>query len=115
MAKKEPVADATEPEVAGPVLGTPPPAMSPAATCREIERMQGREPGDSVRCAHLFGDYYRCNWWSRIDTTRKSADYDWSALLTDHIRRSGFFKAKVIDGRLMVEEVPEKLSCRDFT
>ncbi len=32
---------------------------------REIERTVAREPLDFVKCVRVFGNYYRCNWWSR--------------------------------------------------
>ena len=86
---------------------------SPAATslderCREVERTIGREPGDRVRCAHLFGDYYRCNWWSRTGAVAgQRSGYDWAGLLTDHVRRSRFLRVTATYGRLKVEEVAE--------
>ena len=81
---------------------------SPAETCREVERTLGREPGDRVRCAHLFGDYYRCNWWSRSGAVAgPRSGYDWAGLLTDHVRRSRFLRVTAADGRLNVAEVAE--------
>ncbi len=85
--------------------GAGPPAGSPAATCLEVERAVAREPGDRVRCAHLFGDYYRCNWWSRAGVTGPRSGYDWAGLLTDHVRRSRFLRVTVGGGRLKVEQV----------
>lgn len=102
--------DAVDPIVPAsePALRAGRPTRSPVDLCREVERTLDLEPGDRVRCVHLFGDYYRCNWWSRVETTRKKADYDWSALLTDHVRRSSFLKVTTADGQLKVEEVADE-------
>src|SRR5688572_4071419 len=82
---------------------------SPAERCREVERTLGREPGDRVRCAHLFGDYYRCNWWSRAGAGAAGPrpGYDWAGLLTDHVRSSRFLRVTTAGGRLRVEVVTE--------
>lgn len=101
-------------KVAGPVTPEPtveravdPAPRSPQQTCREVEQVLTREPLDRVKCAHLFGDYYRCNWWSRAGAARKTTDYDWAALLTDHIRQSRFLHVTVRGGQLVVDEVAE--------
>ena len=78
---------------------------SPAETCREVEQTPGGEPGDRVRCAHLFGDYYRCNWWSRAGVAGPRSGYDWAGLLTDHVRASSFLRVTAAGGRLKVEAV----------
>jgi hypothetical protein len=99
------VPDVAIPEPAAPVESR---RAAPAAKemCREVERALEKEPGDRVKCAHLFGDYYRCNWWSSIGVKHEGADYDWSAFLTDHIRRSSFLKVTITDGKITVQEVP---------
>ena len=89
---------------------SPPQTESPDERCREVERTLGREPGDRVRCAHLFGDYYRCNWWSRAGVAGPRAGYDWAGLLTDHVRASRFLRVTAAGGRLRVEEVAPEAS-----
>ena len=99
----------------------PEPAVAPAAdpvprtpqqTCREVERVLGREPLDRVRCAHLFGDYYRCNWWSRSGVAGPRSGYDWAGLLTDHVRASRVLRVTATFGRPRVEEVAEPARVR---
>src|SRR5581483_2840054 len=62
---------------------------------RQIEQTVKREPLDAVRCSRVFGDFYRCNWWSRIGRKRDNTDFDWGGLITDHIRQSRFIKASL--------------------
>jgi hypothetical protein len=73
---------------------------------RRIEQSVEREPLDAVRCVRVFGDFYRCNWWSRLGTKRKGADFDWGGLITDHVRQSRFLKATVRGEDLILEDVP---------
>ena len=83
------------------------PTRSPAETCREIERALGRDPGERVKCAHLFGDYYRCNWWVRVAGPGKAAGPDWTDFLTETVRKSRFLRATPAAGRLRIEDVAE--------
>ena len=93
-------------------LNEPPqsPAASPSKRpanidlSRQIEQMVERQPVDRVRCVRVFGDFYRCNWWSRRggQTTR---DYDWGGLMTDHVRLSRFFKATLSGEGIVLEHV----------
>src|SRR4051794_1824957 len=66
----------------------------------QIERAVAREPNDSVRCKRVFGDYYRCNWWSRKGQPRKGQDFDWGGLISDHVRKSRFLRATTQRGLL---------------
>ena len=70
-------------------------SQSPTEICRAVERVMTKEPRDRVRCTHLFGDYYRCNWWSRVASPNVTEDYDWASTLTDHIRQSRFLQVTV--------------------
>jgi hypothetical protein len=72
---------------------------------RQIEQSVKREPLDAVRCIRVFGDFYRCNWWSRLGRKRENIDYDWGGLITDHIRQSRFMKATLHDETLVLEDV----------
>jgi hypothetical protein len=71
---------------------------------RQIEQMVEREPIDRVRCVRVFGDFYRCNWWSRVGN-RRDRNYDWGGLMTDHVRQSRFFKATVSGEDVLLEDV----------
>lgn len=73
---------------------------------RRIEAAVERLPSDIVRCVRVYGEFYRCNWWSRDGLARTGLDYDWAGLLTDHIRKSGFFRAILsADDALTLEEI----------
>jgi hypothetical protein len=90
-------------KAAGPA-GNESPADKDLST--EIERVIEREPLDQVRCVRVFGNYYRCNWWSRLGGPRVGLDYDWAGLLKDFIRQSRFLTATMEAGQLVVKEVP---------
>lgn len=87
---------------AGPVAR---PAVAAVNLARQIEQSVSREPSDIVRCSHVFGDFYRCNWWNRMGPARRGLNYDWAGLITDQIRKSSFLKATMKAGELIVEEV----------
>ena len=92
-------------------------AGSPAEAdlSQEIARMVEREPMDQVRCVRVFGNYYRCNWWSRLGGPRRGLDYDWAGLITDYIRKSRFLAATMETGKLVINEVhPAESYTRDF-
>src|SRR5690349_2567754 len=72
---------------------------------RQIEQTVKREPLDVVRCSRVFGDFYRCNWWTRISGKRDNTDLDWGGVVTDHIRQSRFIKARLRDDVLILEDV----------
>lgn len=71
----------------------------------QIERAVDREPLDWVRCNRVFGDFYRCNWWSRKGNKRDGLDFDWGGLITDHVRKSRFLKVTIHMGQLVMDEV----------
>jgi hypothetical protein len=81
---------------------------------RRIEQSIERQPMDAVRCVRVFGDFYRCNWWSRQGEKRKGVDFDWGGLITDHVRQSRFLKATVRGDELVLEDVPLTLPRRRF-
>lgn len=72
---------------------------------RQIEQMVERRAVDTVRCVHVFGDFYRCNWWSRRGNRPDGRNYDWAGLMTDHVRQSRFFRATVSGEDVVLEEV----------
>jgi hypothetical protein len=71
---------------------------------RDIEKAVERQPLDTVRCVRVFGNYYRCNWWCRMDGARKGLDYDWGGIATDCIRTSRFLTATMNAGELVIQE-----------
>lgn len=92
-----PIPQKTVPEIPGPSIPPDdhPIPQSPKEMCRAVERTAAREPLDRVVCSHLFGDYYRCNWWSRAPRPKAAQDYDWGGTLSDHIRQSRFLRVTV--------------------
>jgi len=71
---------------------------------RQIEQTVQREPADVVRCVRVFGDFYRCNWWSRTGKRPTHRDYDWAGLMTDYVRQSRFFKATLSGNQVVMTE-----------
>ncbi|MGA2584209.1 MAG: hypothetical protein ABSG31_13100 [Tepidisphaeraceae bacterium] len=104
---------------AEPIQSAPPKprAPEPASTdlSRRIEQTVERQPQDAVRCVRVFGDFYRCNWWSRRDDKRKGLDFDWSGLITDHVRKSRFLRVVAQGEQLTLEEVPRIPAARDMS
>ena len=88
---------------------TPAASAAPAAPrdlSRDIEQAVERAPLDRVRCARVFNDFYRCNWWAppaRDYAQRPLAD--WAALAMQRVRKSRFLSASESSGRLIIEEV----------
>ena len=81
-----------------------PKPATPIDLSRQIEQAVRREPADIVRCVRVFGDSYRCNWWSRLGKRAATRDYDWGGLMTDHIRQSRFLKATLSGDQVVVTE-----------
>ncbi len=81
----------------------------------EIERAVERQPSDRVRCVRVFGDAYRCNWWSRSDASATaSAQPEWLSSMADRIRKSCFLIAVMRDGHLVIEGVrPDRVAIPD--
>lgn len=88
------------------------PAPAPAAAPRaensperdlsqEIERVVEREPLDMVKCVRVFGNYYRCNWWSRAAAAHP--EYSWTGVIFDLVRKSSFLNATMEAGELNIK------------
>jgi hypothetical protein len=86
------------------------PNPSPAGadlSARIVETVK-RQPGDEVRCVHVTGDKYRCNWWARQATNT----YDNPAMrggqlaTTYRIRKSCFLRVTTEGDRLKIIELP---------
>jgi hypothetical protein len=71
---------------------------------RRIEGAVEREPLDQVKCVRVFGNYYRCNWWSRA-AAPTGLDYAWTGVMTDIIRKSRFLSATMNAGNLILKEI----------
>ncbi|HSU68749.1 MAG TPA: hypothetical protein VLJ39_17845 [Tepidisphaeraceae bacterium] len=72
-------------------LGAP---AKPADLSDEIIQLVEKRPNDRVTCRKIFGDNYRCNWWS----PESRSEYDNPAmpglLVTTHrVRQSRFVTA----------------------
>lgn len=72
---------------------------------QEIERFVEREPLDLVKCVRVFGNYYRCNWWSHSGGARTRRDYGWTGIIMDVIRKSSFLSATMQAGELTIKIV----------
>jgi hypothetical protein len=72
---------------------------------REIERMVDREPLDLVKCVRVFGNYYRCNWWSSAGSQSGHSDANWSRMIVDIVRKSCFLIATMDAGKLVMKEI----------
>jgi len=71
---------------------------------QQIEQAVEREPLDQVKCVRVFGNYYRCNWWSRAGAQSR-LEYNWAGLLMDVIRKSCFLSVTMQAGQLVIKEV----------
>ena len=78
---------------------------------RDIERTVVRQPLDNVRCVRVFGRFYRCNWWCRVDSPRGLVR-DWTGPMTDRIRKSSFLTATLRGGEIVIEEVADSGATR---
>jgi hypothetical protein len=82
---------------------------------RKIEGAVDREPLDLVKCVHLFGNFYRCNWWARSATARKDPEYAWLGVIAGIVRKSRFLSATMDAGELIVKEIgPVGVNQRNF-
>jgi hypothetical protein len=85
-----------------------PPANIQSDLSVEITLTVKRQPGDEVRCVHVSGDKYRCNWWS----PHKTDEYDNPKMCggqlatTYRIRKSCFMRVTKIGERLTIVEMP---------
>jgi hypothetical protein len=75
---------------------------------REIEAAVERTPHDRVKCAHVYGPYYRCNWWAADavpEGTKREPIAPWALIATQRIRKSRFLSATLTEGKLQIDEV----------
>jgi hypothetical protein len=72
---------------------------------RKIEEVVERQPLDLVKCVRVFGNYYRCNWWSPAAVARGGLDFAWTGIMADIVRKSSFLSATINAGELIVKEI----------
>jgi hypothetical protein len=101
MSEQSPDESAANKVVRPPSNGQPP----GTDLSQEIERVVDREPLDLVKCVRVFGNYYRCNWWSRTIAARTRADYAWSGRMADYVRKSCFLNVTMDAGALIMKEI----------
>jgi hypothetical protein len=86
------------------------PNPSPPATdlSARIAEMVKRQPGDEVRCVHVAGDKYRCNWWAVHGTdSYDNPNMRGGQLATTYrIRKSCFLRVTRDGERLTIVELP---------
>jgi hypothetical protein len=83
-------------------------AAAAAATpdlSREIEQAIGRRPRDRVRCARVFEDYYRCNWWAPTAGADAAPQPEWVWTALHRVRMSRFLRARITPDGLNIQEV----------
>jgi hypothetical protein len=77
---------------------------SPATTtagpdlCLSINQRLERLPGEEVRSVRVFGDVYRCNWWTQSRT-------DWLGTASSRISRSKLLRVVLNGDKLAIDEV----------
>jgi hypothetical protein len=85
-----------------------PPATAQEDLSSRIVVTVSRRPGDEVRCVHVAGDKYRCNWWSLEGT----GEYDNPKMrggqlgTTYRIRKSCFMRVTRSGDKLTIVELP---------
>ena len=82
-------------------------AATPAAPAAEdlsrlIDEQMEKHPGEQARTVHLFGQFYRCNWWV-IDPDPNSI-----FVRTGRISRSQLLRAERVEAGLNIQQVPDR-------
>ena len=67
------------------------------------------EPLDRVRCVHLYGDRYRCNWWAPGEADAAGPQAEWAIRAMHRVRKSRFI-ARTVAGELVMEDVTSNRS-----
>ena len=60
---------------------------------RELEKTLAREPMDRIKCVHVGGDSYRCNWWAPYEGDNTAKGCYFGTLTSHHVRKSAFVSA----------------------
>ena len=87
---------------------SPPPPRPPGRAenlSDEIARAVEKWPGDEVRCTHVSGDGYRCNWWAAQSTGAYDNPLMGGLMVTTHrVRKSRFLRVTKEAGKLVITE-----------
>ena len=71
----------------------------------EIARSVEKRPEDRVMCRRIWGNSYRCNWWSAADSSNYDNPGMRGNLVTTHtIRKSRFLNVTRSRGGLVIVE-----------
>jgi hypothetical protein len=71
----------------------------------EIARAVEKRPEDRVMCRRIWGNSYRCNWWSAADSSKYDNPGMRGNLVTTHtIRKSRFLNVTRSRGGLVIIE-----------
>jgi hypothetical protein len=71
----------------------------------EIARVVEKRPEDRVMCRRIWGNSYRCNWWSAADSSNYDNPGMRGNLVTTHtIRKSRFLNVTRSRGGLVIIE-----------
>lgn len=74
-----------------PAAPAPPPPAEVEDLSEEISRAVEKRPEDRVVCRRIWGNSYRCNWWSAADSSNYDNPGMGGNLVTTHtIRKSRF-------------------------
>ena len=85
-----------------------PPPVAQKDLSSEIIVTVKRQSGDEVRCVHVSGDKYRCNWW----TLQNTEEFDNPKMrggqlgTTYRIRKSCFMRVTKQGDKLTITELP---------
>jgi len=84
----------------------PKPAPQPAEDLSdEIIRAVEKRPEDRVMCRRIWGNSYRCNWWSAADSSQYDNPGMKGNLVTTHtIRKSRFLNVTRSTAGLVIVE-----------
>jgi hypothetical protein len=94
--------NARMPAVCGPAFASPENAAHDLST--ELVRVLPRAEGELVRCRHILGDHYRCNWWGLHSTTGYDNPEMGGLVVTTHrVVRSQMVRARRTDKGLEID------------
>lgn len=88
-------------------IGSNSPLPVPPDLSREVCETIDRTPGDVVRCTHIHGRFYRCNWWRSVFVeTFNNPGWKGGQLGTTYrVAKSAFLEVTRVDGRLQIQPV----------
>ena len=70
-----------------------------------IEHAMPRDPLDRVKCVRVFGDNYRCNWWSQPGGVVVGQHAStWDTVAAQRIHKSRFLHVTLVGGEMVIKE-----------